>query len=375
MSNIWGKNIRLSIFGESHGKAVGITIDGLPPGQELDLEQIRREMERRAPGRSEFATSRREDDDFEILSGVFQGKTTGTPLCAVIGNRDRRSGDYEKTRHLLRPGHADYTGLVKYLGFNDYRGGGHFSGRLTAPLVLAGALAKQFLGRWNIVIAGFIKSIADVSAHPPDPLKTDPADFLRVSKKNFPVFDDQRGEKMQEVIAKAREEQDSVGGVVETVVFNLPPGLGNPFFDSLESLLAHLLFSIPAVKGVEFGAGFEISKIRGSEANDPFYLEGDRVMTSTNHSGGILGGITNGMPVVFRTAFKPTPSIGRVQNTVDLAEKKNTTMQISGRHDPCIVPRAVPVTEAAAALVFLDLILGWEKENVHGESGKIKRRN
>lgn len=357
MSGLWGKNLRLSIFGESHGKAVGIVIDGLPSGMELDMDFIRWEMERRRAGKKKFATSRNEEDSFEILSGIFQGKTTGTPLCALINNTDRRSADYEKMRFIPRPGHADFTGYIKYHGFNDYRGGGHFSGRLTAPIVFAGAAAKEYLSQKGIVIGGFIKSIGDVEEEPFDPVHVDARSLLQVREKEFPALHEETGRKMVELISRAKEEGDSVGGVVETLVLNLPAGIGDPFFDSVESRLAQFLFSIPAVKGVEFGTGFGLARMKGSEANDPFCIEDGMVKTRSNHNGGILGGITNGMPLVFSTVFKPTPSIGRIQNSVDLEKNEETTIEISGRHDPCIVPRAVPVVEAAAALVLMDLIL------------------
>ena len=326
--NTWGHNIRLSIFGESHGAAVGITIDGLPPGLPLDFDFINAEMARRAPGRSELATARLESDEVEILSGIFEGKATGTPLCAVIGNNNTRSGDYEPS--LLRPGHADYAGLVKYRGFSDYRGGGHFSGRLTAPLVFAGAVAKLALVRFGVKIEANILKIAGEA--------------------------DENA--MRQAVLNAKEAGDSVGGVIECVAENVPAGLGEPFFGSVESELAALLFSIPAVKGVEFGDGFAMADMAGSEANDAFYMDGALIKTRTNHNGGINGGITNGMPIVFRVAVKPTPSIALEQNTVNAAAVQNAKIKVSGRHDPCIVYRALPVVEAVGALVLLDAFGG-----------------
>jgi len=353
MSGIWGRKIKLSIFGESHGKAIGITIDGLPPGFELDLDFIKKELNRRAPGKNFFSTSRAEEDEFEILSGFFKGRTTGTPFCAVIKNKNTRSEDYEQG--LIRPGHADYTGYIRYGGFNDYRGGGHFSGRLTSPLVFAGAVAKQLLGSKDIIIGSHIKSIGGIEDEAFDMVEIDLAKLEKLDR-DFPVLDQRKGEKMKEAILSVREEGDSLGGIVECAIINCPAGLGDPFFDSVESSLSQMLFSIPAVKGVEFGLGFELGRMKGSAANDEFYFQDGRVMTYTNNNGGILGGITNGMPIVFRVVFKPTPSIAKPQRTVNIKEGTNTTIRIKGRHDPCIVPRAVPVVEAAAALVMLDLL-------------------
>lgn len=356
MSGIWGKKIKYSIFGESHGKAIGITIDGLPAGIKLDLQYIQEELERRAPGRNEFSTPRKEIDSFEILSGYFNEHTTGTSLCAVIWNSDKHSRDYDKLKDVMRPGHADYSGNIKYCGFNDYRGGGHFSGRLTAPLVFAGAVAKQLLKTKGILIGSHIYSISNIYDTAFNLSNVDAEQINSLLKMSFPVLDDKKASRMKNIILTAKEESDSVGGIVEGVILNLPPGIGSPFFDSLESTLAHLLFSIPAVKGVEFGAGFSISEMKGSEANDELYIENDKVRTYTNNNGGILGGITNGMPVIFRTAFKPTSSIGKKQRTVDISKMENTELEVVGRHDPCIVQRAVPVVEAVAAMAVLDLI-------------------
>ncbi|MDD2496711.1 MAG: chorismate synthase [Desulfitobacteriaceae bacterium] len=357
MGMTWGKNIKLSIFGESHGKAIGIIVDGLPPGMELNLDLISEELNRRAPGKNDFSTTRKESEKFEILSGFFAGRTTGTPLAAVIYNENQQSREYEKIRHLIRPGHADYPGYVKYQGFNDYRGGGHFSGRLTAPLVFAGACAKQLLLEENIWVASYIKSIGEIEERDIDLAYPDSELLLHVRKKEFPAIFAETAEMMKGAIQKAREDQDSVGGVVETVVGNVPPGIGDPFFNSMESSLAQIIFSIPGVKGLEFGSGFDVTRMKGSQANDCYYLKKNEIKTRSNHNGGILGGITNGMPLVFRTAFKPTASIGKAQSTVNLEKMSETVLQIKGRHDPCIVPRAVPVVEAAAALVLLDLII------------------
>ncbi len=362
MSGIWGNNIKLSIFGQSHGKAIGIVIDGLPAGIELDFDYINNEMQRRAPGKNKISTPRKESDEFDILSGYFNSKTTGTPLCAVIYNTNQHSKDYESIKNIMRPSHADYTGYIKYSGFNDYRGGGHFSGRLTAPLVFAGAIAKQILEKKDIIIGSHIRSIGSINEEYFDWVNLKGEFLKEIAKKDFPVIDDEIGAKMKEHILNAKEEKDSVGGIVETAVINLSSGIGSPFFNSVESKLAHILFSIPAVKGVEFGAGFDITKMKGSEANDEFFIDEDKVRTYTNNNGGILGGITSGMPIIFRTAFKPTPSIGKVQKTVDISKRENIQIKVTGRHDPCIVQRAVPVVEAACAVSLLDLVI--EREGV-----------
>jgi len=356
MSGVWGNKIKLSIFGESHGAAIGITIDGLQSGFELNLDLIKIEMAKRAPGNSELSTKRKEPDDFQILSGFFNGKTTGSPLCAIIYNSNQNSVDYEKFKNLIRPSHSDYTGHCKYNGFNDYRGGGHFSGRLTAPLVFAGAVSKQLLNAKGILIGSHIKSIAQINDIAFDPSHINAKTLSTLNSSDFPVLTQNIKQKMKEEIILAKNDKDSVGGIIETAIINLPVGIGEPFFDSVESTLAHLIFSVPAVKGIEFGAGFEITKIRGSLANDPYYIDNGKIKTKLNNNGGINGGISNGMPIIFRTAIKPTPSIGIIQNTVDIMKKQNTTIEISGRHDPCIVPRALPVIEAVTAIAIMDLI-------------------
>lgn len=355
MSGVWGSNIRFSIFGESHGEAVGIIIDGLEPGFCIDLQKINIEMERRAPGRSSISTPRNETDKFQILSGFFNGRTTGAPLCAIIHNKDQHSADYDETKDLPRPSHADYTGYIKYKGFNDYRGGGHFSGRLTAPLVFAGAVCNQYLDKMGINIGSHIKSIHNTEDENFD---TDIDKKLLEELKNsqFPVINSQAGEKMKNAVAMAAAEKNSLGGIIECAIVNVPAGMGEPFFDSIESSLSHLLFSIPGVKGVEFGRGFDITKMKGSEANDEFYMNEGIIKTRTNNNGGVLGGITSGMPVIFRVAIKPTPSIGKAQNTINLETHENESLIVKGRHDPCIVPRAVPVVEAVAAMAFLDIM-------------------
>lgn len=356
MSGVWGNKIKISIFGESHGKAIGITIDGLQPGFELNLDYINKELSRRAPGKSEFSTSRKEEDSFEILSGFFNGRTTGTPLCAVIYNTNQHSKDYEKSKSFMRPSHGDFPGYIKYDGFNDYRGGGHFSGRLTAPIVFAGAICKQLLKTKGIIIGSHIKSIREVEDRGFNLVDINEELLSSLRENSFPVIDENLGSKMKETIINAKKEKDSVGGVIECAVLNLPAGIGDPFFDSVESTLAHLLFSIPGVKGLEFGAGFDITKMKGSQANDEYYIEKDEIKTYSNNNGGILGGITSGMPLIFRTAIKPTPSIGKLQRTVNIETKEMTALEIEGRHDPCIVPRAIPVVEASAALAVYDLL-------------------
>ena len=356
MSGQWGKKVKYSIFGESHGRGIGITIDGLPSGIKLDMDFINNEMQRRAPGRDEFSTKRSEGDKVEILSGYFNGYTTGTPLCGVIFNENQNSVDYDKLKNLARPGHADFTGKVKYSGFNDYRGGGHFSGRITAPLVFAGAVAKQILAEKGILIGSHILSIENVFDSYFDAVNLKNQLLIDILKKDFHVIDDIKGSEMKNIILKAKEEQDSVGGIIEAAILNLPCGLGEPFFDSIESNLAQLLFSVPAVKGVEFGKGFEITKVRGSQANDVPYMDNGSVKMKTNNNGGINGGITNGMPIVFRVAMKPTPSIAKLQNTIDMVTGENSEVSVTGRHDPCIVLRALPVIEACAAMSILDFM-------------------
>jgi chorismate synthase len=360
MSGIWGNRIKISIFGESHGKAIGINIDGLKAGILLDHDYIKKEMQRRAPGNNEFSTPRKEGDEYEVLSGCFEGRITGTPLCVMIYNTDRKSEDYAKLKNIMRPSHGDYTGYVRYSGFNDYRGGGHFSGRLTAPLVFAGAICKQLLESRGITIGSHIKSIGVEQDEVFNPVSVEPSILKTLGSKAFPVLNVKSEALMKGAIARAMEQRDSVGGVVETAVLGLKPGIGEPFFDSVESTLAHLIFSIPGVKGLEFGAGFGISSMNGSKANDEYYMDGDKVRTYSNNNGGVIGGITDGMPLIFRTAFKPTPSIGRLQRTIDIEKKENAEIEVQGRHDPCIVPRAVPVVEAVAAIALLDLILQSE---------------
>lgn len=357
MSGTWGKNIELSLFGESHGDAIGITINGLEPGIKLDLDYIKEEMARRAPGQNDLSTPRKEKDEFHILSGYFNGRTTGTPLTMIIYNTNQHSRDYEKTKNIMRPSHGDFTGYIKYKGFNDYRGGGHFSGRLTAMFVFAGAVCKEILKEKNIFVGAHIRAIGKVIDEKFDGVNISREVIEELRQESFPVLDKAVAEKMQQEILSAREEGDSVGGIIETAIINLPAGVGNPMFYSVESVLAHMMFSIPAVKGVEFGEGFGITELRGSKANDGYYIEDGKIKTYSNNNGGVLGGITTGMPVVFSVAIKPTPSIALKQNTVNVNNEENDVLEIKGRHDPCIVHRAVPVVECAAAVAILDILL------------------
>ena len=357
MSATFGRNLRMTIFGESHGKGIGLVLDGLPPGTPIEEEFIKEEMARRAPGKNQMSTQRQEKDAFIIESGVFEGKATGTPLCVLIPNSDQHSKDYSLLKDVMRPGHADYAGKVRYNGFNDYRGGGHFSGRLTAPLVFTGAVAKTVLAQKGIVVGAHVARIGKITDDLFNPLGEMAEQLQALRKFTLPVLDDGKASLMEAEIMAAREQMDSVGGIVEVMAAGMPPGIGNPFFDSLESRLSHALFSVPAVKGIEFGAGFALAALKGSETNDPMTFDKGKVRTTRNNNGGITGGITNGMPVLFRVAIKPTPSIGQPQQTVNVTEGKDTILEVKGRHDPCIVPRAVPVIEAVTAWVLLDMLL------------------
>lgn len=360
--NTWGEKINVSIFGESHGEAVGVVLDGIPSGVALDLAEIRREMKRRAPGRNSISTPRAEADEVHILSGFFDGKTTGTPLAGIIHNTNTISKHYQK--ELLRPGHADYTGFMRYGLSHDYRGGGHFSGRLTAPLVFAGAVAKQVLAARGVTVGAHILRIGEFWDQAFDPVDI-AADQLRALwQKDFPVLERTAGEKMQKEILKQRDQLNSIGGIIECAVIGMPAGLGAPFFGSVESRLSSMIFSVPAVKGIEFGDGFGFADLTGKEANDEFYVEDGRIKTYTNHNAGINGGITNGMPVVFRAVVKPTASIAQKQRTVNIETMENTEIEVHGRHDPCITHRAAVVIEAAAALVMLDLLLDNGAEGI-----------
>lgn len=362
MSGIWGKNVQVSIFGESHGVAVGITINGLPPGLEIDMEQVLFEMARRAPGRNELTTPRKEKDQPEILSGLLDGKTTGAPLTAIIWNTNTRSKDYSLLKNVMRPGQADYPGRMRYKGHNDHRGSGHFSGRITAPLVFAGAICKQWLKQKGVTIGSHIQSIGMIEDESfADQKEVTLEQIQSFKEQQLPLFNAEKETEMKDLIVEAKEEGDSVGGVVETFVLGLDAGYGNPFFDSVESQLAHLVFAVPAIKGIEFGTGFDITKMRGSEANDEYYYdEQGQVKTRSNNNGGIIGGITYGMPVVFRAAVKPPASIKKKQQTINVREGKAAELEVEGRHDPCIVPRVLPVLEAVTALGLMDLMMGGQ---------------
>lgn len=360
MSSTWSNNITFSVFGESHGPAIGVCMDNVPPGESIDMDKLLQFMARRAPKKDATSTQRREKDMPQIMSGFFNGKTTGTPLCAFIQNTDQHSQDYSKLSKLARPGHADYTGALRYRGFNDQRGGGHFSGRLTAPLCFAGAVAGQILERRGIYVGAHIAEIHKIKDDPFDPIRTSRDDIIALREKSFPTISDEKGKLMFEDIDKARRAQDSVGGVIECVAINVPAGIGSPIFDGLENSIAQLIFGIPAVKGLEFGAGFNAAKMLGSENNDEFYVNDQgHVVTRTNYHGGILGGISSGMPITLKVAFKPTPSIAQPQQTVDYSAMKNETIEIKGRHDPCVVPRAVPCVEAAVNIALLNHMLEY----------------
>ena len=354
MASYIGNRLHLMIFGQSHAPAIGVTVDGLPAGEAVDLAALERFLARRAPGRDATATARKEADRPRILCGLVDGVTCGAPLAAVIENTDTRSKDYAALRDCPRPAHADYTAQIKYGGFQDVRGGGHFSGRLTAPLCVAGGICLQILARRGVRIAAHIAEIAGIADRPFDPMGESGETLDAIAAAPFPVLDPDAGARMREAVLEAKRAGDSVGGVVECIVQGLPAGLGDPIFGGLESALAAMLFGIPAVKGVEFGEGFHAARMRGSAHNDPFCIRAGAVRTETNHAGGILGGISDGMPILLRAAFKPTPSIALPQRSVRLSRGEAAELRIEGRHDPCIVPRAVPVVEAAAAVVLLD---------------------
>ena len=361
MSSEFGNILRVSVFGQSHGKAVGVVVDGLPAGEAIDLEELQRFLDRRRPGTGPLSTARKENDVPEFLSGLEGGKTCGAPLCAVRKNADQHSKDYGELADKPRPGHADFTAWAKWGGHADMRGGGHFSGRLTAPLCVAGGIAKQILARRGIFVGAHLASVAGICDRP-FPLHPTAALFEEVAAKPFPVLDEAAGERMRAAILEAKNDLDSVGGVIECAAAGLPAGLGEPMFGGVENRLAAALFGIPAVKGVEFGEGFRAAELRGSENNDPFTVEDGEIRAETNRAGGILGGITTGMPLVLRAAVKPTPSIGRAQRTVCLSAMEPAELTIHGRHDPCVAHRAVPVVEAVTAAVLLDLLL----EGNHG---------
>ena len=352
MKNTFGNSVAVTLFGESHGSYIGAVLDGLAPGIEIDDAYIRSQLSKRRPA-GKLSTARQEQDDFQIVSGVFEGRTTGTPLTILIPNADTKSRDYSATRALARPGHADYTANVKYHGYEDYRGGGHFSGRITAALVAAGAIVLSALEKKGVFVGTHIRSLGDIADRDFENL---PDDINKLNHLDFAVLDEEKAQLMKSTIEKAASDGDSVGGVLETAVLGVPAGVGEPWFDTLEGVLSHALFSIPAVKGVEFGRAFDDVKLKGSEYNDSFYISDREIKTRTNHNGGVNGGISNGMPVVFSCAVKPTPSIFKEQNTVDIFEKKDAALSLKGRHDPCILHRARVVVDSVTALALADML-------------------
>ena len=355
MSSTYGEHLKLSIFGQSHGTAIGMSLDGIPAGLPVDTDALQTFLNRRVPGQHNYSTPRREEDRPDFLSGIVNGSTCGAPIAAVIYNKNTHSGDYENLKDSPRPGHADYTAQIKYNGFQDVAGGGHFSGRLTAPLCIAGGLCKQWLSLRGIEIAAHISSIANITD---SPIQLDPLNpELAAINSDFPVVNINAGQKMIDEIEAARLDGDSVGGTIECFITGVPTGFGEPMFSGIESKIAQIIYGIPAIKGLEFGSGFTGSALRGSQNNDAFTIDNGSVRTLTNNAGGILGGITNGMPIVFKVAVKPTPSITKTQQSVILSQNTIAPLRIQGRHDPCIVPRAVPVIEAAAAIAIYDAIL------------------
>ncbi len=354
MSSEIGNKIKVSIFGESHGPAIGAVIDNLPAGEKIDHDELLLFMKRRQGGNNPYSTPRKEDDIPEIISGIKNGYTTGAPLCLLIKNSNTRSSDYKVD--IPRPGHADFSSYIKYNGFSDLQGGGHFSGRLTAPLCAAGGILIQILKRQGINIISHLSSVKDIYDLPINYLSYD-NEQEKVKTASFPVFDEEKGKEMQNAILCAKENKDSVGGIVECGIYGVPAGVGNPIFDGIENRISSTIFALGGVRGIEFGLGFEASKILGSENNDEFFIENEEIKTKTNNHGGVLGGISSGMPIIFKTAFKPTPSISKNQASVSLSEKKNTILSTVGRHDPCIAVRAVVCVEAAAAIAISDFIL------------------
>ena len=350
MSSTYGENLKLSIFGQSHGPAIGMTLDGIPAGLPVDIEKLQAFLNRRAPGQNDWSTPRKEEDKPEFLGGILDDYTCGAPIAAVIYNHNTRSGDYENLKNCPRPGHADFTAQVKYGGFQDAAGGGHFSGRLTAPLCIAGGLCKQWLEEMGIHIGAHISMMSDLCDVPFDPISPQLDDV----RPSFPVLHERSEEIMRSDIADAKSDCDSIGGMIECAIVGVPAGIGEPMFGGIENRIAQIIYGIPAVKGLSFGS----LGLTGSMTNDEYIIENGQIRTLTNHCGGILGGISTGMPIIFSVDIKPTPSIPRPQQTVNLETGELTTIKIQGRHDPCIVPRAVPVVEAAAAIAIYDMILG-----------------
>ena len=360
MASVFGENIKISVFGQSHSRGIGVCIDGIPAGEKIDLEQLQEFLDRRAPGRNEYSTPRKEADRPEILSGLVGDTTCGAPFAAVIYNTDTRSGDYSDMRDIPRPAHADFAARAKFHGYEDTAGGGHFSARLTAPLCIAGGIFKQLLSRRGIEIGAHISCIGGIEDKRFNSCCG--SEELERVGKTFPVIDEEAGAKMRELIQSVKAEGDSVGGMIECMITGVPAGLGDPMFDGLENRISQAVFAVPAVKGIEFGCGFDVCSMRGFENNDPFYAEDGVIRSRTNNHGGILGGISSGMPVVFSVAMKPTPSIAKEQDSVSMSGLENTKLKVKGRHDPCIVPRAVPCIESAAAIAVYDALLARRKE-------------
>lgn len=371
MSATIGKHFTVTLFGESHGPGIGAVLDGLPAGFPLDMEELARHMHRRAPGGDSSSTPRKEADEVRILSGLYDGRTTGAPLSVLIENTDTRPSDYANLSYVVRPGHADYAAHARFGGHNDPRGGGMFSGRLTAPLVFAGSVARQILAQRGVTIGAHIAAVNGLQDTRFDPVALQAGTLSELWEQRFPLLDPAREAPMRACIDAARADGDSVGGLIECGAVGVPAGIGSPFFDSVESVFSRLAFSIPAVKSVEFGDGGDLADMRGSEANDSMHMENGCVRCGSNHNGGVTGGITNGMPVIVRIAVKPTPSIARPQQTVDLSSHTDTTLAIRGRHDPCIVPRAVPVVESALAIALLDLWMDASASSFSAERSRL----
>lgn len=372
MASVFGNALRLSIFGQSHSPAIGFSLDGMPAGISIDLDRLQAFMDRRAPGRNRTSTARREADAPEFLGGLTAGRTNGAPIAAIIRNGDTRSGDYDELRRVPRPGHADYPARVKYRNNHDVAGGGHFSGRLTAALCAAGGLALQALETRGIRIVAHIAVLgpAEITDMPLDPMELNPAQATLIAANQLPCISSEAAERMKACILAAAEQRDSVGGIIECVAYGMPAGIGDPMFDGIENRIARIAFGIPAVKGVDFGAGFAVARMRGSESNDPYRMGPDGVRPISNRAGGILGGITDGAPVICRMAIKPTPSISLPQRSVDLDAGADSELTIRGRHDPCIVARAVPVAEAACALALMDALVEDEGQRAFGISAE-----
>ncbi|MGN1168620.1 MAG: chorismate synthase [Acutalibacteraceae bacterium] len=356
MSCSFGNNIKVTVFGQSHSESIGCVLDGVPAGEKIDFDALYAFMKRRAPG-DRFSTPRKEADFPKIVSGIVEGVTCGAPICAVIDNTNTRSHDYDSLKNTPRPGHSDYTAMIKHAGFNDARGGGNFSGRLTAPLCFAGGILMQILERRGIKIGAHISRLHSITDDKIDPVGGDMEKLKALENKDFPVINDDAAEQMMQKILWAKKAGDSVGGIVECVITGVPAGYGDPIYDGIENRIASVVFGVPAVKGIEFGSGFDCALMTGTQHNDPFYLDGETVKTKTNNHGGILGGITSGMPIVFRAAIKPTASVAAEQTSLDIKTSQQVTFRVGGRHDPCIVRRAVPVMQAAAAAAIADFVL------------------